>query len=570
MARLRQICLNLLSNAVKYTRQGTIIFRVKGEPRNDGTILLFFSVIDTGIGIKSEDMPKLFSNFSQVDTHRNRSIEGTGLGLAITRNLCRLMDGDVTIESEYGKGSTFTAFVPQRVLDSRPFGSMAGETLSLEDRKQVELKFTAPGARVLAVDDIETNLTVLSGLLAPYRMRLTLCTSGEEAVALVKNKPFDFVLMDHMMPGMDGVEAVAQIRTWEEEQRRKNSLEFPKETQKGQSPSVFPKGIPIIALTANAVSGMREMFLEQGFDDFLSKPIEIAKLDELIAKWIPAEKKLAVRGREPGGADRGREKIEALPVIPGLDTRKGIAMTGGTESGYRKVLAQFYKDAADRLDWFRDFPLEPLPLPAVPPNERAPETTNQFPGGKFSEEKPDRQLVPNERTLETNDQFPSGKLDRQLAPQVAAFSAQAHAIKSAAGTIGAAEVSAEAAELEAAGKAGDMETVSKTLPLFREHLTELIGEIGKALKKSEKSEVGNEEGNARPAPSTPQILLAALRSALEVKNIKETDKLLAEIEGLPVDAKTRETINALSDQVLLGEYGKAVETLNILLAAQEQ
>jgi CheY-like chemotaxis protein len=384
MVRLRQVCLNLLSNAVKYTRQGTITFRVKGEARWDG-ILLFFTVIDTGIGIKGEDMPKLFGNFSQVDTHRNRGIEGTGLGLAITRNLCRLMGGDVTVESEYGKGSSFTASIPQRVADSRPFGSVETKTLPWNDKNQAEVKFIAPGVHILAVDDIETNLTVLSGLLAPYRIQLTLCTSGEEAVDLVKNESFDFVLMDHMMPGMDGVEAVALIRAWEESRR---ALETPAGNPCG--------GIPVIALTANAVSGMREMFLEQGFDDFLSKPIEIAKLDELIAKWTPVEKKLPVEkgNGEQRAADR---KGETPPDIPGVDTAKGIAMTGGTIAGYRKVLAQFYKDAQERLALLQE-----------PPDETA----------------------------------------------LPVFVTQVHALKSASATIGAAEVSAEAAALEAAGRPG--------------------------------------------------------------------------------------------------------------------
>ncbi|MDR1140567.1 MAG: hypothetical protein LBL62_02670, partial [Planctomycetaceae bacterium] len=155
MVRIRQVCLNLLSNAVKYTQKGKIIFRVKGEYCNDGMLLLFI-VSDTGIGIKREDMPKLFGNFSQVDTHRNRSIEGTGLGLAITRSLCRLMGGDVTVKSEYGKGSAFTACIPQKIVDSRPFGSMKTETYTQECQKQTEVKFIAPNVHLLAVDDIET------------------------------------------------------------------------------------------------------------------------------------------------------------------------------------------------------------------------------------------------------------------------------------------------------------------------------------------------------------------------------------------------------------------------------
>ncbi|MDR2662669.1 MAG: response regulator, partial [Treponema sp.] len=261
--RLRQVLLNLLSNAVKYTHKGSVTLTVEGKVLGEN-ITLFFTVRDTGIGISPADMDKVFGQFSQVDTHRNRGIEGTGLGLAISRNLCRLMGGDITVESEYGKGSVFTAFVVQKVLDPAPLnaafaapGPAANKTGAL---------FTAPGARVLVVDDIAANLEVASGLLAPYSMKIDVCTSGTHALHLAKENAYDIIFMDHMMPGMDGIEVTAAIRE-------------------------FNKTVPVIALTANAVSGMRELFLEKGFNDFLSKPIEIAKLDALVAKWIPADKK---------------------------------------------------------------------------------------------------------------------------------------------------------------------------------------------------------------------------------------------------------------------------------------
>jgi signal transduction histidine kinase/ActR/RegA family two-component response regulator len=280
--RIRQVCLNLLSNAVKYTQKGSITFHVSGgeagsEGRSDQQVSLSFKVIDTGIGIKEEDMGKLFGNFSQVDTHRNQSVEGTGLGLAITRRLCHLMGGDVTVESVYGKGSTFTAVIPQRAVDTSPVGSVAipaPHRSSPRGKKQVKLKFVAPDAHILAVDDIVTNLAVLKGLLAPYRIQITLCTSGAESIELIKKQRFDFVLMDHMMPEMDGIEAVALIRQWEESLQKS------------------AQGIPIIALTANAVSGMKEMFLEKGFNDYISKPIEISRLDEVMERWVPKEKQI--------------------------------------------------------------------------------------------------------------------------------------------------------------------------------------------------------------------------------------------------------------------------------------
>jgi CheY-like chemotaxis protein len=286
--------------------------------------------------------------------------------------------------------------------------------------------------------------------------------------------------MDHMMPGMDGVEAVARIRSLE---------------------SDYYTNLPIIALTANAVSGMKEMFLEQGFNDFLSKPIEIAKLDELIEKWTPAEKKLTL---EQGSREQKTpDKSEALPEIPGVDTAKGLSMTGGTIGAYKKVLSMFRKDAEERL-----------PLLAKTPEEA----------------------------------------------ELAAFTTQAHAIKSAAGTIGAAEVSAEAAELEAAGKAGDMAAIAERLPRFYKGLSEVIEAIGGAMK-NEQGIIKSEE-NAHYSGFTAHG--SWLKAALETKNMKEIDRLLEEIEKMPLDEKAREAVNAVSDKVLIGEYGEALQVLAAL------
>jgi signal transduction histidine kinase/ActR/RegA family two-component response regulator len=272
MIRIRQILLNLLSNAVKYTPEGSVTFAVSGSRREDGKILLSFEVADTGVGLRQEDMGKLFDSFSQLNPQRNQGIEGTGLGLAISRNLCHIMGGEIIVRSEYGKGSVFTAVIPQTVLDERPFsqqaeGSEGSEAVRRGGKRNIA--FTAPKANVLAVDDSKVNLSVLRNLLLPYKLNLDLCLSGEKAVALAKQNSYDLIFMDHMMPGMDGVETTAAIR--------------------GQEGG---KTVPIVALTANAISGMREMFLENGFSDYLSKPIDIAKLDEIVAAWINEDLKV--------------------------------------------------------------------------------------------------------------------------------------------------------------------------------------------------------------------------------------------------------------------------------------
>ncbi|MDR1143547.1 MAG: response regulator, partial [Spirochaetaceae bacterium] len=384
--RVRQILLNLLTNAVKYTQRGNIIFSVWSEtietPPGDKTsrpgFTLRFEVRDTGIGIKAEDMGKLFDNFMQFDSKRNRGVEGTGLGLAISRNLCRLMGGSLIAESVYGEGSVFTAEIPQKVLDRRPFAPVedaehknclvfegrktfamsitytleslgvpnklvhdkdelikelqsgryqfafiawpiAEEILGIlkknahtvsvvamaeygkkiplgcgelymptqpvmvanilngkntnfgfQDTEFLDIRFTAPEARILVVDDIASNIDVVSGLLAPYKMAIDRADGGIESIEMVKKQHYDLVLMDHMMPGIDGIEAAAAIRAWEESQQalENPALSFGEdETQRNPR-----RRIPIIALTANAVSGMKEMFLEKGFNDYLSKP----------------------------------------------------------------------------------------------------------------------------------------------------------------------------------------------------------------------------------------------------------------------------------------------------------
>jgi CheY-like chemotaxis protein len=492
-----------LSNAVKYTNTGSITFQVSGQMQDNERMFLSFRITDTGIGIKSEDMDKLFGNFNQVDTHRNRGIEGTGLGLAISRNLCRLMGGDITVQSVYGEGSTFTAAIPQRVVDPSPFGSVELPAAAHPGGEQAEMKFIAPEVHILAVDDIDTNLTVLKGLLSPYQMEISLCTSGADAIELVKKQTFDFVLMDHMMPGMDGIEATAAIRKWEEEQR-KNAIGFPEHKQ-DEGLVKTPGGVPIIALTANAVTGMKEMFLEKGFNDYLSKPIEIAKLDDLISRWVPLEKRIKA------GDGTMRDPFSGSPAIPGIDTAKGISMTGGTLEGYKNVLAAFCKDALKRL---------PVLQPILKSAPGAADLVN--------------------------------------------FTIHVHALKSAAGTIGAAELSREAAELETAGNAGDINTISEKLPGFYEHLKETAEAIQVSMADDE---TANADGDGKPglgvSDTGVRALFLELKAALEAKDMEATDRVTGELAHTNLDKAAKETLDAVSDLLLLSKFKQAVKKLEI-------
>ncbi|MDR2478006.1 MAG: response regulator [Treponema sp.] len=265
--RIKQILNNLLSNAIKYTKAGTVRFEALLENPN----ILVCRVSDTGSGIRQEDMKRLFTEYSQLDTKANRKIEGTGLGLAITKMLLDLMDGSISVESEYGKGSVFTVRIPQDIIDNASLGKERTEKLARLDFFEDEAPLTVltPAAvdkniRVLVVDDVDINLEVARGLMEPYGLAVDCVLSGKAAIEKIKagSPRYDMVLMDHMMPEMDGIEAVRIIR---------NEID-----------SDYARAVPIVALTANAIAGNEEMFLAHGFNGFISKPIDINRLDALI------------------------------------------------------------------------------------------------------------------------------------------------------------------------------------------------------------------------------------------------------------------------------------------------
>jgi len=251
-------------------------------------VRLTLAVADSGIGIRQEDMPQLFTDFTRIDKKRNSAIEGTGLGLVITRSLCLAMGGDITVASEYGRGSVFTATLNQLVDDWRPMGAMSAASMTHAGAQRVT--FTAPEAEVLLVDDFSSNLLVAEGLLVPYKICVFTCLNGREAVELVQTRSFDLVLMDHMMPEMDGMQAVAAIRALG---------------------GRFAE-LPIAVVTANVVCGMQDQFLANGFNDFLAKPIDTSDLDALLQKWIPAAKQISV---SPDGAIVPEDAIAASALV---------------------------------------------------------------------------------------------------------------------------------------------------------------------------------------------------------------------------------------------------------------
>jgi len=301
--RIQQIIINLVSNAVKYTPKGSVILKLWSEPLPGNRIKLYGSVADTGIGIKEADQAKLFDSFVRVDTTRNRSIEGTGLGLPISQKLAQAMNGNITFTSVYGQGTTFTFQVECGVQGTDKLGQLDTKGLRTKP-KAFRCSFSAPQLKVLIVDDNHINLSVAEGILSPYQCQITTATSGIESLELAKKNSYDIVFMDHMMPIMDGIEAMHLMR------------ELPAYTN-----------APIVALTANAISGMKETYLKEGFTDYLSKPINLQEADTIMSKYTPATYKhcpVASKVQTNGIVDdeilrqiyvEGQEKIKLLPKL---------------------------------------------------------------------------------------------------------------------------------------------------------------------------------------------------------------------------------------------------------------
>ena len=321
---ISHIIMNLGSNAIKYTREGTITLTVTWEPQGeDGSLVIHME--DTGVGIRQEDLPYIFQSYGRLDRKANRHIEGTGLGLPICQQLTELMHGQLGVESTYGVGSNFWVRLPQKVIDPTPCGPYReGEQ---RENNQNRNSFTAPEAVVLVVDDQPLNLKVCQGLLAPYEMEVYTARSGQEALRQMTQVWPDLVLMDHMMPEMDGVETTQRIRDM------------------GRKDPYFAV-VPIIALTANAMKGVREEFLQSGFNDYISKPVELDKLDDVLRAWVPEDKQKAPA--LPLGALVAEPIPEDLRDLPDIDVARGMSYCG-TGQVYRKTLFLFREQIPGRL-----------------------------------------------------------------------------------------------------------------------------------------------------------------------------------------------------------------------------
>lgn len=308
--RIRQILINLGNNAIKFTNQGKVTITIDYDfKEGDQSIFLQVSVKDTGIGIRAEEQKKLFEAFSQVDGKRNRKIEGTGLGLSICEALVHSMGGTISVQSEYGKGSEFTFVIPQKIIEEKE------EQRTVPDMKY-EDDFSAAGAKILIVDDNLMNLSVAEGLLEPFQMQIDTAQSGAKAISMLEQSTdYNMIFMDHMMPEMDGIETAKRIRSLDGD---------------------YYKKVPIVAFSANAVSGVRDMFMENGMDDFLSKPIEIKQMESILRKWL-------FKVKSP------KESQTSKLVIPGIDVEAAIQCSG-TENVFRKLLQVFYDTLPQKVE----------------------------------------------------------------------------------------------------------------------------------------------------------------------------------------------------------------------------
>lgn len=321
--RITQIIVNLLTNAVKYTENGTVTFSVKKENRTKNHISLRVSVKDTGIGIKPEDMDRLLVSFARLDEKRNRNIEGTGLGMSIVSSLLAMMGSEIQVQSTYGEGSEFFFVLDQEIIDVTPIGAIEKKSEKRTNRRTNEDLISAPSARILVCDDNSLNRKVASNLLKLCDIRPDVVSSGKEALSMVEVNDYDIVFLDHMMPGMDGIETLHTIKDEE----------------------LVTKNTKIIVLTANAVLGAREEYFKEGFDDYLSKPIEMDTLISVLKKYLPEsayekERSLPVESKET--TDHSY-RMDAL-LEAGVDVEAGLSYCANDLETYYEILELFVKN----------------------------------------------------------------------------------------------------------------------------------------------------------------------------------------------------------------------------------
>jgi CheY-like chemotaxis protein len=465
--------------------------------RDGENVWIISTVKDSGIGIKKEDLQKLFSDYNQVDTKSNRTIEGTGLGLSITKRIVEMMGGKIEVQSTYMEGSTFTVRMRQDFINDKVLGKKLADSLMAftytekkRDKSQKMVRAQIPYARVLIVDDVSTNLDVARGIMKPYGMTIDCVTSGQAAIDRIRGEAvrYDAIFMDHMMPEMDGIEATTIIR-------EKIGTEY-------------AKNIPIIALTANAIVGTDKMFLASGFQDFLSKPIDIIKMDEVINTWIRDKDREKELGLVADALEDSSNASSGTPVmttaifkdarIDGLDIEEGLTRFSGDEDAYISVLLSYAQNTAPLIDTLRDLTSESLPQ----------------------------------------------------------FAVTVHGIKGSSFSVSANAVGKQAERLEHAAKAGDLAFVSKTVGGFITDVETLLSQLNGFLTQTQASA---EAGKAALGEPDFQVL-TDLAQACTTYQMDEIDELLAELRHYRYESGG-ELVDWIEEELVRGEFSSVADKL---------
>lgn len=493
---LKQIIGNLLSNAVKYTKEGTVTLHLSWKKHKKDEIMLEISVEDTGIGVKESDIDKIFDTFSRIDMEASRSEDGSGLGLAVTNKLVEMMGGKLQVKSEYGKGSVFSFAIPQKVIDYAPLGDFQKQyNRSVVSSKGYKEKFIAPLARILVVDDNAMNLAVAQDLLKKTRLQVDVASSGEECLEMLKHKEYHLICMDHMMPVMDGVQTMHAVRELE------------------NNPS---SDIPIIALTANAVVGAREFYLKEGFEDYLTKPIEPDKLEDMMIKYLPHEF-VYLSGNTSGSEDEETEEDsirmdEESLIDMGINFSHGLKYMGGSRALYGKVL--------------RDF---------------------------------------REMLLEKEEQLKS-LLNKE---DIYGYAIIVHALKGNARNVGADDLAEEAYELEKKSKEGRLEEVEAQSPI----LFSMMNTLGENLDKYFKKDTSFvKEKAAAPAEEKLSMSEAEWKQKLEILNQQLDDfdgdgaaESIKELKHCNIPEKDKKALRMCEKALNDFAYDVAMEVLASIL-----
>ena len=481
--KIKQVLLNIFSNAIKFTSKGYVRAYITGKPgKSPDEELLTFCVEDTGRGIKEEDLPNIFEDFRQLDSKKNRSVEGTGLGLAIVRHLVELMGGTIHVDSIYGKGTTFTITLPQKIADSRPVSEMPDIP---RPEQKVTDTFTAPGVKVLIVDDNVINRKVARSFLKNYSFDLTEAENGPQAIELVRTGWYDIIFMDHMMPDMDGVEAAEIIR-----------MDC---GENGAAPVM-------IALTANAMEGMREYFLEHGFQDFIAKPLDRKALNRLLLRWVPEKYRQAEKAEE-----------EAKPLDPaairidGVDMDSATKYYSGDEEGFVELLDLYCIDGKRKTELLCE-------------------------------------LVESD---------------------ILRYQIEVHGLKSASANIGAMKVSALARAQENAAAQGDRELIDSQFPVLLAEYETLLENIGQFLERR-RQEDGRKEKlpglTIQKLREETEAALEELKHFRSQKCAERVDMMLAHESPEDVEARLLE----IREQLRLYEDDNAEDLLSQLLDILER